>query len=347
MRNYETLRFEPSSGLNIITGGNAQGKTNLLEGIALLGMGRSFRTAHDRDIVREGTLRAVATGSARLHSGEIRLACTIDASTTATRKRYAVNGQPVRYAAYLGTVRVVAFAPPDVGLTSGPPSARRSFLNAALAQESAIYHEALLAYTRALEQKQALLRGLVPWDDGLLDVYDERLAREGETIVAHRAAFAAELAPAAARAYANVAPRDGELGVRYRPDIEAGSFEAALRAARPIERARRRALRGPHRDDVEIRIADRPVAVFGSQAQRRSGALALKLAELDIARSRSGESPLGLFDDVLSELDPERGDALIALLRTYEQVFVTTAASAPAGPQAVFEIAAATLRRVA
>lgn len=331
----------------MITGGNAQGKTNLLEAIGLLGMGRSFRTSHDRDIVRSGTRSAAVSGVAHVAAGDIRLACTIDIGGVSARKRYAVNGEPVKYMRYLGRVRVVTFAPADVALAAGPPSLRRSFLNAALAQDDVLYHEALAAYGKALEQKNALLRGLANWDESLLDVYDSQLAASGTAIVRARAAFAAELAPAGAGAYQAVAPGDAALAIAYRPSAQPDEMAGAIAQARPIERMRKRSLVGPHRDELDVTIGGRPIAVFGSQAQQRSAALALKLGELGVAAARSGESPLALFDDVLSELDANRQAALVRLLERQEQAFVTTAGLAPAGEHAVFFVQAATLRRIA
>ncbi len=310
-------------------------------------MGRSFRTAHDRDIVRAGMRQAAVSGIARVEAGSIRLACTIEIGAASARKRYAVNGEPVRYLRYLGRVRVVTFAPADVALAAGAPSLRRTFLNAALAQEDVLYHQALLAYGKAFEQKNALLRGLAAWDEGLLDVYDAQLAASGAAIVKARSTFARELAHAAGSAYGEIAPGDEPLGVVYVPSADAGGLAAAIAQARPIERIRKRALIGPHRDDLHVTIGGRPIAIFGSQAQMRSAALALKLGELGVAAGRSGESPVALFDDVLSELDGPRQRALIGLLERREQAFVTTAGPPPSGPHAVFEVREAVLTRVA
>ena len=277
----------------------------------------------------------------------MRLACMLEIGPSGTRKRYAVNGEPVRYLRYLGRLRVVTFAPADVTLAAGAPSVRRAFLNAALAQESTAYHEALIAYTRSLEQKNALLRGAVPWDPGLLDVYDAQLAAAGETIAARRAAFAEDIAAPAAAAYARVAPADPRLGSATSRTRLPASLAGALAAARGAERVRRRALCGPHRDDLAVSLGGRPIAGFGSQAQLRSAALALKLAELEAGAASAGEAPLALFDDVLSELDPARQRELVELLGERGQAFLTTAGPVPAGRHARFEVRAATVRRVA
>ncbi|MGH8163398.1 MAG: AAA family ATPase, partial [Rhodanobacteraceae bacterium] len=135
VRNYAALEFEPAAGLNVFVGGNAQGKSNLLEAIALLGTGKSFRTNKESDIVRNGLDLASISGHARIAAGPINLGCAIAATARGTRKLYTVNGQSVRYAKFLGSLRVVTFVPADLQLVGGPPSRRRAFLNVALAQD--------------------------------------------------------------------------------------------------------------------------------------------------------------------------------------------------------------------
>ena len=149
-RNYSQLDLEPVSGLNVYVGANAQGKSNLLEGIAMLGTGKSFRTSRDGDTVRAGVDLAVVRGDATLRSGRVELACVIEKGARGTRKSYSVNGGGVRYAAYLGQIRVVTFVPADLALAAGPPGARRAFLNVALAQSEPRYYHELARYRRAL-----------------------------------------------------------------------------------------------------------------------------------------------------------------------------------------------------
>jgi len=349
LRNYEALSFEPPEGLSLLVGPNGQGKSNLLEAIALLATAKSFRTSHERELIRDGCERATVAGDVVLQAGFVRLGCTIARNGAGTRKTYAVNGKGVRFASYLGNARVVTFVPADLDLAGGAPAARRTFLNAALAQEDRAYYASLAAYQKYVTQKNAMLRGAIGFDGDLLDTYDERLAQTGAALVAARRRYVDELADAAAAAYDRIAGgRDGGLRVRYAPNASEDELPDRIKAARPLETARRRALVGPHRDDFELALGQRPLAAYGSQGQQRSAVLALKIAEYNVMTARSGEPPLLLLDDVLSELDPERQAAFLGALDGLRQAFVT-ATVRPQGVDeaATYRVEAARVERVA
>ncbi len=334
VRNYGELDLAPAPGLNVFSGANAQGKSNLLEAIGLLGTGKSFRTTRESEVVAHGTSGAVITGEAAVLAGNVRLSCTIAIGPTGTQKRYAVNGRPVRYLSYLGKIRVVTFVPAHLQLVTGPPALRRALLNAALAQESPHYYAAFAAYNRQLAQKGALLRGLVAADETLLATYNERLIESGTRLIVARGAFVAALNEHASATYARWAGiGDGALELRYAANVHASgldeetvkrAFAARLRAHREAELARGVALVGPHRDDLEFILNGRALAAYGSQGQQRTAILALKLAEYGALEARGGEAPLLLLDDVLSELDAERQHALIDGVASVEQAFITT-----------------------
>jgi DNA replication and repair protein RecF len=357
VRNYTSLDFTPAPGLNVFVGPNAQGKSNLLEAIALLGTGKSFRTAREGDIVRSGLPSAALSGEARVAAGSVRLSCTLNASPAGLRKVYTVNGRGVRYASYLGTLRVVTFVPAHLGLVGGPPAARRSLVNAALAQESPSYYGALAGYQKFLSQKNALLRGAIAPDEALLATYDERLIELGTQIILARRAFVAALDERARTVYRSwVGDRDGELEIAYAPDVPAdlstvdgvaAAFAERLAHKRISEVARRTSLVGPHRDDIVLRLGGTPLGAFGSQGQQRTAVLALKVAEYGVLEARAGEAPLLLLDDVLSELDPERQRAFLHGVGAFEQAFVTTTHDVAVPSAASYRITAATLARVA
>jgi DNA replication and repair protein RecF len=349
VRNYAQLDLAPAPGLNLFVGDNAQGKSNLLEAIAMLGTGKSFRTTRDTDIVREGMELAVVRGEAQVRAGAIQLVCTIVKSARATRKSYTVNGRGVRYAGFLGKIRVVTFVPRDLLLASGPPSLRRSLLNEALAQDDARYYREYARYRRALTQKNALLREPVV-DEELLAIYDRTLVEAGTAVMLARSAFTLALAPLAAQAHGRFSGGRERLELRYEPSIVAeaptadaiaDAFTQRLAAVAPAERARRGALAGPHRDDLSLLIDDRPIAAYGSQGQQRTAVLALKVAEYTVMRDRANEAPLLLLDDVLSELDEGRSEAFLAGLGDFEQAFVTAAAPVGATTGRRYRIAAA------
>jgi DNA replication and repair protein RecF len=340
-RNYSELEIEPASGLNVVVGANAQGKSNLLEGIAMLGTGKSFRTARESDAVRQGADRAIVRGTAALAAGGVELVCAIERSSRGTRKSYTVNGVPVRYAGYLGRMRVVTFVPADLHLASGTPSARRAFLNSALAQSEPRYYYELARYRKAVAQKNALLRGNVEPDPELLATYDRALTDSGTEIMLARDAMVRTLAQEAQRAHSRFAENE-RFEVRYEPNVAfetptrasiAAAFEARLLHCAEAERLRKAAIAGPHRDDVSLNLDGRSLAAYGSQGQQRTAVLALKVAEYAVMRERAKEAPLLLLDDVLSELDEERAAAFLSEIGDYEQAFITATHVPPDLPE--------------
>jgi DNA replication and repair protein RecF len=351
VRNYATLEFSPPPGLSALVGDNAQGKSNLLEAIALLCTGKSFRTSREREVVRDGCAEAWVSGDAVTRVGSVRLACLLTRTGAGTRKTYSLNGHRVRYGAYLGRARVVTFVPADLDLVSGPPVRRRALLNAALSQDSAAYYAALAAYTRDLEQRNALLRTAFGIDLDLLSTYDERIVAAGRPIIAARRAFVETLAVEALDVYARIAGGagdDGPLEITYAPNVEEDAFERRLEAARPAELARRTSLVGPHRDELEFRLGGRSLAAYGSQGQQRSAVLALKVAECRVSTARGGEPPLMLLDDVLSELDRERRRAFLRAIDGVQQAFVTSTLVLDGLPRATtFRVKAAQIERIA
>ena len=353
VRNYAQLELEPADGLNVFVGRNAQGKSNLLEAISLLGTGKSFRTSRERDLIRDGFELASISGEARVRAGTVRLGCTISSTPRGTRKMYAVNGRGVRYAKFLGSLRVVTFVPADLQLVSGPPSGRRAFLNTALAQEQKTYYHELARYQKALAQKSALLRAESEPDPDLLAIYNETLVEAGTVLMLAREQFVRVLGEAAARVHAQWSAGAERLQIGYQPgapfevpaaDAIAGAFAARLRAMAAQERARRSTLVGPHRDDLDLQLDGHPLAAYGSQGQQRTAVLALKVAEYSVMQERSGEAPLLLLDDVLSELDPVRAQAFLAGVGGFEQAFIT-ATHLPEGLEAarVYGIEAAVI----
>jgi DNA replication and repair protein RecF len=357
VRNYAALDFAPAPGLNVLLGANAQGKSNLLEAIGLLGMGKSFRTSRDGEVVREGFAGATVAGEARVAAGSVRLSCTLTSSGSGVRKRFTVNGHAARYAGYLGNLRVVTFVPAHLQLVGGPPALRRALLNAALAQESRGYYATLAEYERQLTQKNALLRGAVAPDGTLLAAYNERLIEAGTRLILARRAFAAALDERAAATYAAwVGSGDGALELVYRCNVDvttpttdavAAAFATQLRLRGEAELARRTSLVGPHRDDLEFRLGGRPLAAFGSQGQQRTAVLALKVAEYGTLEARSGEAPILLLDDVLSELDAQRRRAFLHGVATVQQAFITTTSAVDVPVAATYRISAASLEAVA
>jgi DNA replication and repair protein RecF len=338
-RNYERLEIAPGPGLTAFVGSNAQGKSNLLEAVAMLGTGKSFRALRDGSVIRYGCERAAVTGEAMLRAGSVNLGCAVVRGARGTRKAFAVNGSDVRYARFLGHLRVVTFVPADLQLIGGAPALRRALINGALAQSEPRYYRALARYMQTLAQKNALLRALAPVDPELLDVYNRTLIESAAELIPARARFVQELDTSAAESHRRFTAGAEVLHVEYAGDIAcdaldaedvARAFERRLRETADVERARKASVTGPHRDDLILTLDGRSLATYGSQGQQRTAVLALKLAEYATLRDRGGEAPLLLLDDVLSELDDERASAFVAGLGEYEQVFLTAVQLPPA-----------------
>jgi DNA replication and repair protein RecF len=322
-RNYASLDFEPKPGLNVFVGPNAQGKSNLLEAFAMLATGKSFRAHRESELIREGSERADIAGDAHIEAGDIRLRCSVVRTPGMTRKSFEVNGGSVGFARFLGRARVVTFVPADLQLVSGGPALRRAFLNGALAQLSPTYYRDLALYQKIVQQKSALLRGAIAPDRDLLLAYNDELVRPATALIAARRTFVDELAAATAQMYARWRGTRERLGVTYAPNPD-GDVGEALGGAVESEVRRRTTLIGPHRDDLRLLIDGKPLGAFGSQGQQRTAVLALKVAEYDVMRARTGDAPILLLDDVLSELDAERAGGFLGAVEGFEQAFLTT-----------------------
>jgi DNA replication and repair protein RecF len=329
-RNYPGLEFTPAPGLNVFVGPNAQGKSNLLEAIAMLAIGKSFRARRESELIRDGTQRAEIAGEARIPAGAIFLRASITRSGNGARKTFDVNGSPVGFARFLGRARVVTFVPADLQLIAGGPALRRTFLNGALAQLSPTYYRDLARYGKIVQQKAALLRGAIAPDRELLLAYNEELLAPAAGLMAARAAFVDEIAAAARRVYERWPGTRERVEITYAPNVNVADADpraaiaAALAANVDAELRRKTTLVGPHRDDVRLTIDGRALDAFGSQGQQRTAVLALKVAEYETMRSRAGDAPILLLDDVLSELDAERAGGFLAAVGTFEQAFLTT-----------------------
>lgn len=333
-RNYETLRLSPSGSLCLFTGDNGQGKTNILEAIVVLALGRSPRTARDADLVRWGAGEAVIRAEVRRQAREpVTVALAVAADGT---KRYRVDGVPCRRLLdAVGEINAVMFGPDDLRLVNGSPEERRRYLNTCLGQTNPRYLEALSAYRGVLRQRNRLLKQAVGGriDEELLRVYDDQLAGHAGTLMMARRERVAGLAAEASAVHARLSGGRERLLVRYVPDVPlpgeadeaalGGAMLEHLIARRDVERRRGVTACGPHRDELAIELDGTPARAFGSQGQQRTAALALKIAELRVIAAAVGEPPLLLLDDVTSELDEGRRTAVLALTEEADQVLVT------------------------
>lgn len=332
-RNYTDFTADFSPGVNVIWGENAQGKTNLLEAIGFLSGARSHRARGDKELISfhrdKGTITAEVTSRGRDFLLEVQL-------FRGARRRLFVNHVKCKTAAELGgIVQTVLFCPEDLALIKAGAAERRSFLDHAICQLRPRYAEALAQYNKLLDHKTRILRD---WEKhpSLLDVledFNEAMARAGALVIHYRAHFVRKLAEKAAQIQTEFSGGRETLALHYAtvstvrdplgPTVEL--YEDLRRhqdSHAKAERDARSCLSGPHKDDLVARINGQPARQYASQGQTRTAALSLKLAERELFRDDTGQWPILLLDDVLSELDARRQDFVLRRI-TGGQVILT------------------------
>lgn len=329
-RNYQQLQLSLGDGLSVFWGGNAQGKTNLLEAVHVCCLGKSHRTVQSAEMVSYGKENAQIGLRVKRHDGPRHIQVMLQANK---HKRISVSGVPIRRMSELmGHVQCVLFAPEDLQLIKGGPSLRRKYMDTALCQMSPAYFSSLMQYNAALSQRNALLKKGIE-EETVYDAYEQTMAHVGAKVLWHRQQFCIEIEPMATRLYSDIA--NGEpMRVMYRSQVPQGTEQEiekalteALKNARPADKRRYITGVGPHRDDLQIVIRDKEARSYASQGQQRTAVLALKLAEVARMQARSGHRPVLMLDDVLSELDLKRQQALTEHVEG--QVLLTTATRPP------------------
>lgn len=326
-RSYESLSLSPAPGVNVIVGENAQGKTNAIEAVFLCALGRSHRTSRDAELIKSGCAGAYVGLSFQRGEGVHEIEFKLRENE---RRQIYVDKQAItRSAELMGQLNVVMFSPEDLFLIKGGPAERRRFVDMELSQLYPAYYRALQQYNAVLKQRNALLKSDTAGLEAL-SLWDEQLSRYGAFIMEKRAEFSARLQAYARALHSAVTDGRETLSVAYAPHIEMEEKGYPLigRLMDALARCANEDLRrgftsiGPHRDDLFISINGEETRVFGSQGQQRTAALSLKLSQIEILRAETGENPVLLLDDVLSELDDRRGKLLLEALRAC-QSFIT------------------------
>jgi DNA replication and repair protein RecF len=318
-RNYCTLSYSPAPRLNVITGANAQGKTNLLEALGLLLTGRSFRTFRAGEIPRWGCEAASL-------SGEL---CRMEGASAARRAIARNDGGAWRITGTSAPwARAIAFGWQDLAIVNGSPAARRDFVDGFAGRLYPMHLAALIRYRQIVARRNRLLQDgpgaasperLAPWN--------EQLASAGLELIDRRRRAVAALQGEVSRVYASLAGAREKVEVRYRSCIgeaeDHASFVAALERAHRQELARGQTLVGPHRDDLSIELDGADARTFASRGRQRLLALSLRLAEVLPVTEATGGAPVLLLDDALSELDPGVRASVLREVEGAEQVFLT------------------------
>jgi DNA replication and repair protein RecF len=343
-RNYRNLDIRVYPGVNVFYGDNAQGKTNILESVYMCACARSHRTSRDADIIRhdEDFYSIKLTYTTQYQQEEIVVAFQEADARIADRSRalrtVMHNGVRLpRVADMMGLFHAVVFAPEDLMLVKEGPASRRRYLDLLLSQIRPTYFSDLQTYSRALSQRNALLKRFRETRadaacDAELEVWDEAMAEAGARMIIARQSVAARIAIIAREEQCRISSDEEVLIVRYRTvsgvkesdglhEIKE-KFRSRLRQSAREDAEKGMTGQGPHRDDLELGLDGEGLRPFASQGQQRSAVLALKLAELQVLQEETGEPPVLLLDDVMSELDARRRNALVEGMGS-AQVFVT------------------------
>jgi DNA replication and repair protein RecF len=340
-RSYATAEISLAPGLTAVLGDNGQGKTNVLEAIAWLATLSSFRGAPTEALIRDGAARAVIRAEGEREGRPLLVEAELVASG---RNRVLVNRQPLQRARdLLGVLRVTVFAPDDLELVKGGPAERRRYLDDALVASHPRYDALRAEVDKVLKQRNALLKNAGGRLDEsaafTLDVWDAKLVESGGALASARQNLLDRLAPALSQTYDAVAHGPAEVSVAYLAEWAAPGLAEALAAARKDDVRRGVSTVGPHRDDVELRIGGLPARTHASQGEQRSLALALRLAAHHVITDVTGSAPVLLLDDVFSELDPDRSDALLANLPTGQTVLTSASGLPPkASPDLILHV---------
>ena len=333
-RNYESVQLEFTDGVHVFIGENAQGKTNLMESIYALAMTKSHRTTNDKELIGWNKEFATIKGTVEKTATKTNLELQFSKKGKIAKVNYL---EQKRLSSYLGNLNVILFAPENLTLVKGSPQNRRKFVDMELGQMSSLYLYDLVEYNRVLKQRNTYLKQLAikkKQPDEYLDVLSEMLSELASKIVFHRLDFMKQLEALAIPIHDQLSLGREKFSVSYQATIplENGLTPSQMKEIymnqfkknQTREADQATTLIGPHRDDLIFYLNEIPVQTYGSQGQQRSTVLSLKLAEIELMKLSTGEYPLLLLDDVLSELDDDRQTHLIKAIENKVQTFITT-----------------------
>lgn len=332
-RNFDDATVVFSQGTNLILGNNGEGKTNLLEAIHLLGLGRSHRERKDANLIKFGETYYRVEG----HFVGNNIKCTIEIGFDGERKIIKINGKESRATQLVGLVGIVISAPDDIEIVKGSPSLRRAFLDVAICQIDRRYLATLQRYHRILAQRNTLLKSLQGKSNSekQIQTWDDKLTEAGSFVIERRLEYIQRLAPIFEVNLSTILGRQVKASLVYLPkgySLET-KIESALRIElkrmHEIEIARGYTLVGPHCDDLRLDVEGRDLRIFGSEGEQRSAVIALKCAEADLLSAEVRRPPIVLLDDVFAELDETRSKAVGALISRFDQIILTSSR----GPQ--------------
>ncbi len=323
-RNYDELHMDFSPGTNILYGNNAQGKTNILEAVYVCCTTKSHRGSKDREMIHFHKEESHIKLNIRKNEIFYRIDMHLKKNKA---KGVAINGVPIRKVSELfGIVNVVFFSPEDLNLIKNGPSDRRKFIDLELCQLNKLYVHSLISYNRVLMQRNKLLKELFfhPEYEQTLDVWDMQLVQYGKEIIKYRTKFIEQLGEIIYEIHGKLSGGKEKLKIVYDPSALMDELENEISRSRQQDVKQKTTLVGPHRDDIGFFIDEIDIRKFGSQGQQRTAALSLKLAEIELVKNLVRDYPILLLDDVLSELDGERQNHLLSVIKHIQTIITCT-----------------------
>ena len=322
-RNYKNEEINLEKNINIFYGKNAQGKTNIIEAIYLCGLGKSFRTNKDKEMIKlnENNSFVEVEYEKSDRDGKIKI------ELENKKNIYLNNIKLKKLSELLGNLNVVIFTPDDINILKGGPENRRRFLNIMISQLRPNYLNVLNLYKKTIEERNNYLRLIKEENksEELLDIWDEKLAEYAEKIVNYRKEFINKISNKIVEIHKNITNNNEEIKIEYLTDCEKKeNYLNLLKQRRKLDVIKGFTTKGIHRDDFVIYINGNQVNVYGSQGQNRTVMLSLKLSELQIIYDEIGEYPILLLDDFMSELDKERRKNFLENIKNNQVVITCT-----------------------
>ena len=331
-RNYRELTLSPHPGVNLFFGRNGSGKTNLLEAVHYCALGRSHRITNDANVVKNGEAFAFSSVSVRNALGKREIAVRFHPDETLKKTILIDQKKIAKFSDMMGCLRCVIFSPEDLGLIREGPSLRRRYLDMMISQVNRGYFIALQQYRTGMDQRNAVIRSLRTGGSGnltMLSAFEEAMAEPAAVIIRERRKIVSLLSEIAAETYRRISDTEEAFRLSYHSSVKEEN-DIAETLCRILRENREDDIRmgftsaGPHRDDLVLTLNKNQMKQFASQGQIRTAALSMKLSQMKILRDLSGEEPILLLDDVMSELDRKRRACLIGEISSF-QTFITCA----------------------
>jgi DNA replication and repair protein RecF len=333
-RNYTKAEVSFHPSINVFLGENAQGKTNMMESIYVLAMARSHRTNNDKELIGWNQEFTKIAGQIEKKNTSFPLEIVLSKKGKKAKLNHL---EQKKLSGYIGHLNVILFAPEDLSLVKGAPAVRRKFIDMEMGQMSAIYLHHLVEYQKVLKQRNQYLKQSKfnqRFDEVYLDILTEQLAAEGSEVLFERFRFTKKLEEWARGIHKEISQEKETLHIEYASSLKTEDKEDKEQImqeflqqykknqARELDQGT--TLIGPHRDDIRFYVNKKNVQTYGSQGQQRTTALSVKLAEIELMHEMTGEYPVLLLDDVLSELDDDRQTHLLKAIQDKVQTFLTT-----------------------